>query len=101
MVEVLLDAGMDINYEVCLLTFEPLELQLFLHVLPWPKSWVNLFLQHFPSPLPTNAIRIKVKVSSPFAKDLLCYESTAGCPPPDGVTFSKNPYIEYFKCFLL
>lgn len=89
MVEVLLDAGMDINYEVCLLTFEPLELQLFLHG-PNLVGWVNLFLQHFPSPLPTNAIRIKVKVSSPFAKELLCYESTAGCPPPDGVTFLKK-----------
>lgn len=48
-VEVLLDAGMDINYEVCTVSpslcvceLKSFSLQVFLNMLPWPKScWVT------------------------------------------------------------
>lgn len=80
-VEVLLGAGMDINYEVCFtpgaaaLSSRAAVAQMLLDELIWACSTSP---QHFL----LNAIRLNVKVSSPFAKEPLCSESTAGRFPP-------------------
>lgn len=79
-VEVLLGAGMDINYEVCF----PGAAALSSHAAVAQMLLDELICACSTSPhhFLLNAIRLNVKVSSPFTKEPLCSGSTAGCFSP-------------------